>query len=69
MKFTICTLLYIYSGTVALSRYNDLLQAGQSGDRIPVVAIIQRTSRPVLGLTQPPIQCVFPGNNKAGAWR
>ena len=45
-------------GAGKLSWYSDWLQAGWSGDRIPVGGEIFRPSRPELGPTQPPVQWV-----------
>ena len=56
-----------------LSRYSDSLRAGRSGDRIPARArdfFLQKPSRLILWLTQPPIQWVpgfVPGSKVAGA--
>ena len=55
-----------------LSRYNDSLQVGRSGDRIPVGGEIFRT-RPDRPWGPPSLlphgYRVFPGSKAAGAWR
>ena len=51
------------------------LRAERSGVRITVgtkVLLFLKTSRPAVGPTHPPVQCVpglFPGGKAAGAWR
>jgi len=55
-----------------LSRYSDLLQAGRSGDRIPVVASFSAPVKKVHG--SHPASCTmhtgsFSGRKAAGAWR
>ena len=61
-----------YSGPRQLSRFNDPLRAGRSGDRIPVVARFSASA--LTGLGGPPSLLyngyrVFPGGKAAGASR
>jgi hypothetical protein len=54
------------------SRYSDTLQAGRSGDRIPVGARFYIPVQAGLQLAQPPLQLVpghFSWDKAAGAWR
>jgi hypothetical protein len=57
--------------TLLLLRYSNLLQAGWSGDRVPVGANFSTPVRTAMVRNQPPIQwvlCFFPVGKAAGAW-
>jgi hypothetical protein len=52
------------------SRYSDSLQAGRSGDRIPVAALFSAPAHTGVGPTQPPVtgyRVAFPGAERPGS--
>ena len=55
-----------------VGRDSDLLWTGRFGDRMPLGARFPHTSMPVLGPSQPPLQCItclFPRSKAVGALR